>query len=577
MNGTVSGARAACVRSSVLLVLLLAATTACAQVTGEASAPALVQSTLQSARRPLVPGASLTRERAVLAPLYRSREFAPLWSGDAGATTQARAMVSALRGAGDYGLRPGDYGAQDLRERLARLDNAPRPAARAAFDLRLSAAALRLVDDLHYGRVDAREAGFEIGTGPPAIDAAAVLARLARAADTRAVLAAVEPPFRHYRLLLAQLARYRALATDPALTRLPPLPARLVRRGESYAGIPRLRRLLAALGDLPVSLATDTGTVLDAPLAEALTRYQARHGLEPDAILGPATFAQLTRPLAYRVRQIVLTLERWRWLPYFDAPSIVVNIPQFRLYAFAGPGDSEAGMLRMNVIVGGVYPRTRTPVFSGKLRYVVFRPYWDVPYSITKREMLPQIHADPAYLATHDLQIVDGPGDTATVVAPTPRAIAALATGRLRLRQRPGPDNALGLVKFIFPNAHNVYLHATPAHSLFSKARRDLSHGCIRVADPVALARYVLRNADTEWTRSRIEAAMHGTHTERVDLVTPVPVYILYGTAVAAEDGRALFFNDIYGQDRRLSRLLSLAPVGAGVSGESTSPGAPRS
>jgi murein L,D-transpeptidase YcbB/YkuD len=261
------------------------------------------------------------------------------------------------------------------------------------------------------------------------------------------------------------------------------------------------------------------------------------------------------------VRQIDLTLERWRWLPPFVTPPIIVNIPQFRLFAFRTTEDRVADILQMDVIVGKTYPRMQTPVFESDMRYLVFRPYWDVPSSILRNEMLPKIRANPGYLAAQRLQIVNGQGDDSPVVAPSPAAIEALAAGKLRLRQMPGEDNALGLVKFLFPNTYNVYLHSTPAHRLFKESVRTFSHGCIRVSDPLALATHVMRDEPGEWTREKIDATMNGTKTVRVNLQRPITVLILYGTALATEAGPVMFFEDIYGYDRKLEQRLSLPPA----------------
>jgi len=269
----------------------------------------------------------------------------------------------------------------------------------------------------------------------------------------------------------------------------------------------------------------------------------------------------LTTSFAKRVRQIDLTLERWRWLPPFDTPPIIVNIPQFRLFAFRTTEDRVADILQMDVIVGKTYPRTQTPVFESDMRYVVFRPYWDIPPSILRNEMLPKIRANPGYIAAQRLQIVRGPGDDSPVVPPSPEAIEALAAGKLRLRQMPGEDNALGLVKFMFPNVYNVYLHSTPAHRLFNESVRAFSHGCIRVSDPLSLATHVMRDEPGDWTREKIDATMNGSKTVRVNLQHPIRVLILYGTALASEAGPILFFNDLYGLDQKLERQLGLAPA----------------
>jgi len=217
--------------------------------------------------------------------------------------------------------------------------------------------------------------------------------------------------------------------------------------------------------------------------------------------------------------------------------------------------------LQMDVIVGRTYPQAQTPVFEGDMRYVILRPYWDVPYSIIQHEMLPKIRANPDYLNVQHLELASGPDDSSPAVPPTPENVAALAAGKLRLRQQPGEDNALGLVKFIFPNSYNVYLHSTPAHSLFKEPARAFSHGCIRVSDPLALATLVLKDAPGNWTGEKIQAAMNGTTSVRVDLARPINVLILYATALATEAGPVLFFDDIYGYDRILERQLGLAPV----------------
>jgi murein L,D-transpeptidase YcbB/YkuD len=282
-----------------------------------------------------------------------------------------------------------------------------------------------------------------------------------------------------------------------------------------------------------------------------------RVGLDPDGVLGPATFRALTTPLSRRVEQIELTLERMRWLPRtLDVPPIIVNIPQFRLFALRTPRDFAADILQMNVIVGATFDSRETPVFAAQMRYVVLNPYWDVPFSIMKREQLPEIEADADWVARNGFQIVDGPGDDARPVGVTEQNVKRLAQGKLRLRQVPGPANALGRIKFMFPNRHNVYLHDAPSRALFAASRRAFSHGCIRVADPMGLLLHVLRD-DPQWTRERIEQTLAGSAATRITLPHPIPVFILYGTALATEAGDTLFFEDIYSQDAKLARLLA--------------------
>ncbi|MGH8199262.1 MAG: L,D-transpeptidase family protein [Steroidobacteraceae bacterium] len=438
--------------------------------------------------------------KRALQNLYASA-VGPLWLTHGRPTREALAILEVLQEAGAYGLEPADYDATRLST-LATAMVASHPSGiggtlyrvadpacgdlgEAQFDLDLSAAAIALVSDLHYGRIDPRAAGFELGAPrPDDLDLANAVRSLATSDNATRALASFEPQFEHYRLLEQALVHYRKLAA-----------------------------------------ASPT-----------------------DAML------------ASRVRKVDLTLERWRWLPPFQTPPIIVNIPEFRLFAFKQTADRAADILQMDVIVGRTFPRTRTPVFAADMKSVIFRPYWYVPRSIIMREMLPKIRANPVYLTAQHLEIVSvGPG--AAVLPVTRDTIAALAAGTARLRQQPGPDNALGLIKFDLPNFHDVYLHSTPAQQLFLRSRRAFSHGCIRVSDPVALAAYVLRDTPGDWTPAKIEAAMRGTETRRVALAKPIRVMILYGTVLAKEGGEVLFFDDLYGQDRRLSRRLGLAPV----------------
>jgi murein L,D-transpeptidase YcbB/YkuD len=550
----------------ILLLLLISLTRAAWAAPDSGSASADVDAALIDFDQQPLPGRTVVNEASVVQAVYERRSKRLLWSEHRRLSEQAGQLTSALGSVDRDGLEPGDYAATRIaaeRDHLASADGAA-DAEWAWFDVMLTRAAVRLVTHLHYGRIDPRTAGFELPEPRTDLDVADAVAGLATAVRVSDALAAVEPHFYHYGLLKLALARYRVLQSDPGLTQLPPIARRALHAGDAYAGAAALRRLLAALGDLP-SGATGSSTVsettgpevLDAALVEGLKRFQERHGLTADGALGAQVFAELTTPLSKRTRQIELTLERWRWLPPFDRPPIIVNIPQFSLFAFESTADRAAAIMTMKVIVGQAYPRTETPVFTGEMRYVIFRPYWDIPRSILMREMLPEIRSHPGYLEHNHLEIVAGESDAAPVLQPSAGALAALAAGKARLRQRPGEDNALGLIKFMFPNAHNVYLHSTPAHQLFLKSRRAFSHGCIRVSDPVALARHVLRNAPGIWDDDHILAAMNGgVDSMRVTLDTPIPVMILYATVQATEAGPIQFFDDIYGHDAKLQALL---------------------
>jgi murein L,D-transpeptidase YcbB/YkuD len=483
-----------------------------------------------------------------------------LWSYNRHLTREALQLIETLRTCDTLGLQPQDYGIAQIsgaEEHL--LSGNAIDIDWQDFDYLLSVAAVRLLTHLHYGRIDPKAAGFELPARLSDLDIPAAVASLAKATDVDAVVGAVEPHFYHYALLKTALMHYRALAAQPELTELPPPGRKALHIGDAYAGAPQLRKLLLALGDLtPGDIPADaiaTAPLLTPYLVKALKRFQQRHGFLPDGTLGAPTFAALTTPMPRRVRQIELTLERWRWLPSLDTPPIIVNIPQFQLFAFSTTADRVADIQQMPVIVGKSYPGTQTPVFVGTLKYVIFDPYWDIPHSITMHEVLPQWRAHPDYLARNHFEIVRGD----TVIADqnrSPATLADLANGTLRLRQRPGDDNALGPVKFVFPNAHDVYLHGTPVQRLFAQSRRAFSHGCIRVADPVALAAYVLRNTPGDWNAQKITAAMHQSQSMRINLAQPIKVMILYGTVLATEAGPVEFFDDVYGNDRRLAGLL---------------------
>jgi murein L,D-transpeptidase YcbB/YkuD len=552
----------------VLCGWLTAVTGAQAPSAGLAAAPETrIRALLAAFEAPAADPWDVARWRAPVLALYATRGYLPLWLDGRALTRPALAVLGELRAAPTFGLRALDYDADRLLAEAGILAADPAHAPRDAteLDLAITIAAARFVTDLHSGRVSPQDVGDFLEVPHGTMDVAAALGALATTNDVPGTLRRYEPPFRHYELLKRSLARYRTLATDPTLTQLPAMPRRSVKAGEPYAGAAALARLLAALGDLDAAATPPqpgaNGT-LDAALSSGLARFQTRHGLAPDGALGAATWAALTTPLDRRIRQIELSLERLRWLPpKLPTPPIIVNIPQFRLFAFSGLEDDEKSMLAMDVIVGRTFRPAHTPVFAADMKFVVFRPFWDVPASIVRNELLPKMRASASWADRNGFELVRGQGDDAVAVPVTPENLAALERGTLRVRQKPGAENSLGLVKFMLPNRYNVYLHSTPAQSLFRQSQRAFSHGCIRVADPVALARFVLRD-DPAWTQERILEAMQtprppGALPLRVYLKAPLRVFILYATAIGSEDGRTLFFGDLYGHDAKLDALLA--------------------
>ena len=479
----------------------------------------------------------------------------PLWLDPVGRpAASARDALRLLADAGSDGLVAQDYRADELAVRAAALSATPGTADAPRFEHDLGEAMLHFAHDLHLGRVDPRSVGFQVDRPRTAeADLDSLLAKAVSTGRLPELIGELRPRFEQYAQLRSALARYTALTVGSAWT-----PLRIktpLRPDERSDSMPDVRRRLVALGDMQAGV--DSGGIeYDVALAQAVGRFQSRHGLPVDGVIGRATLASLNVPPTTRVRQIELAMERLRWLPAPGARPIVgINIPMFRLWAY-DPARSGEPPLDMGVVVGRAL-NTRTPVLSAEIRHLIFRPYWNVPRSIVRNELLPAVARDPGYLARHDMELVRGPGDDAEVVPQGPEGLSALQVGALRVRQRPGPKNSLGLVKFIFPNAADVYLHGTPATELFGRARRDFSHGCVRVEDPVALAQWLLHD-QTQWSRERIAQAMAGAGPLRVELTRPIPVVLFYMTAMSMPRDHALHFaDDLYGHDARLIRALA--------------------
>lgn len=541
----------------LLLVLVLLALPRVLQA-DEVELPlqALVRTLSAERLHPYVDWRGIERHLDPVRRFYAARGWEPAWTRQGEPTPQLRELLLELREARHKGLDPGDYDGLRLTYLLIDIMTNPDAAPEdwALWDVAMSAALSRYVSDLHFGRVDPATLGLGLVVDRGRLDVATILAAIAGSGDPRMVLADIEPGFRTYEILKRVLAHYRELTLEPDFTALPPLPGRSLRPGEPWTGASALRRLLVALGDLPAG-APPVGRLYDERLAAGVRAFQQRHGLEADGTIGQRTWRELTTPLAARVRQIELSLERWRWVPpRLDSPPIVVNIPQYKLFAFRDTSDDVDHMLVMDVVVGSAFRETLTPVFSADMTHLVFRPYWDVPWTIATREILPQARADRRWLESNGFEIVNGFGDDAPVVAVDDASLAAVAVGTARIRQKPGPGNSLGRVKFMLPNRYNVYLHDTPAGHLFARARRDFSHGCVRLSDPVALAQFVLRD-DPAWTPERIAEAMSAEVPATVRLPRPIRVYFVYQTAIASAR-RVFFFEDIYGQDVALDAAL---------------------
>jgi L,D-transpeptidase YcbB len=491
--------------------------------------------------------------------LYEAASYTPVWVRDGHPTIQATALIQALQNSQQKGLNPQDYDGSGWSERLSALKNASIDATTVAhFDADLSLKTMRYLSDLHVGRVNPKHFKFAIAVSQKSYDLPQfLLQKVVGASNVPEVLNEVEPPYYGYRRTEAALATYLALAEQDQGPSLPEV-AKTLGPGDTYPGVELLAQRLRLLGDLPPNAVVDTNSaVYQGALVDGVKHFQARHGLGADGRLGKATVSQLNVPLSFRVQQLEDALERWRWLPVDFSPlPVAVNIPEFVLRVFSP--DHRIAM-RMNVIVGKAV-RHETPVFAQDMKYIVFRPYWNVPYSITRSEIIPSLQKDSGYLARKGFEVTDQRGRIVTSGAVGAEVMAQLRAGKLLVRQRPGPSNSLGLIKFIFPNVNNVYLHSTPAQSLFAQSRRDFSHGCIRLEKPAELAAWLLQD-QPKWTLPAVNAAMQsGPDNQQVNLSRPVPVVIIYLTAVVEENGEIYFFDDIYGHDRSLNAVLAKGP-----------------
>ena len=528
-----------------------------------AEVQAAVQRIIEAGRHPLLKWPDISDCVPALAAAAAGEPDGLVWFVAGGGHPSLDGALLALARAERHGLDPADFDAVSLAVRWRELQRMAAPAARdlAAFDTALSVAVVRFLSSVHEGRVEPRMVGFDYDVSAKRLDA---LASLRSARDEVGGMATavelVRPLFPVYYRLMNALAVYRGLAAAGEPPEVPGLRtgARKISPGQPWEGAAALASRLAAVGDLPADAplpAPAAGVpVYGGALVDAVKRFQDRHALESDGAIGPATIAALNVPLASRVRQIELALERERWLPELvSQPYLLVNVPLFRMWA-SDPGVAGEP-LRMNVVVGKSVGHA-TPIFISEMEYIVFRPYWNPPPRILRAEIIPRERREPGYLASEDMEIVEIGSQGGAALQPTPANLDAVLAGRLLLRQRPGPKNSLGPAKFIFPNDEDVYMHGTPARQLFSRARRDFSHGCIRVEDPVSLAEWLLRD-DRNWTRERILAAMGGAMPTQVNLRHKLTVMIFYDTVYVDSAGVVSFADDYYGHDAKLVEALA--------------------
>jgi murein L,D-transpeptidase YcbB/YkuD len=500
--------------------------------------------------------------------LYVSHQHEPIWINGLRPTSRFDDLIAALNGIRAHGINPERYDIDALeaaRAATSRRLLRRRPLEEIAvvpLDVRATWAWIRAAADLSAGAADVEGPADKLWRlKRQKID---FQKKLASAIDRGAIqqqLAAFAPANPEYLRLKDAYENYVAIAEAGGWTSLPM--NLTLKKGDRSPHLAALAARLHATGDLGSKRFEEvregsnrskgsTEPVYGGELAEAVARFQHRHGLEPDGVVGRRVVAEMNVPVASRIRQLELNLERWRWLPRdLGERYIFVNVPEYRLEIHEG----QRIALAMNVITGA--KSTPTPIFSETLTHIVFSPYWNVPDGIASGETIPAVQADPSFLNRNQIEVV---GTSGKVVDPsTIDWSAATDEGEFpyRFRQRPGSSNSLGLVKFMFPNEYDVYLHDTPADLLFKRAYRALSHGCVRVEQPQRLAEYLLKD-QPEWTADRITEAMRSGEERHVKLWRPIAVHLMYWTARVHEDGTVHFRPDVYGRDsRELSTLVA--------------------
>ncbi len=500
--------------------------------------------------------------QSIVAAFYEARNYEVAWTRDGVPTPTAKAFIEQFQNASAKGLIPEDYDASRWDGRIQAL-SAKSDDAISSFDVAITVNVLRYISDLHMGRVNPAHFNFEIPVQDKKYNLAEFVSDNAvDAADVPKLIAGVEPDSEDYRRTEQALAHYLDLAKQQQEENADPLPAvaKTVSTGGSYPAADALLQRLQLEGAAdpapapPADAPAPRHTTYTAALATAVKHYQQRHGLTDDGKLTPQTIKSLNVPLSERVLQLENSLERWRWLPEpYLHPRLMVNLPEFLLRGYTPDNTQD---FSMRVVVGQAKDNHDTPVFAHMMKYLVFRPYWNVPVSIARKEIVPHVAANPGYLASKNFEAVNNKGVVQTGV--TARQIQQ---GMVMVREKPGPKNSLGLVKFMFPNQYDIYLHSTPAVSLFQRTRRDYSHGCIRVQKPIDLATWVLQDNSGDWDTDKITDAMNnGPDNKTVSLKTQLPIVIFYLTAHVDEDGQVDFFDDIYGYDADMQQVFAKGP-----------------
>ncbi len=491
----------------------------------------------------------LKEQAGWLKKFYREREFELGWFKNNKIVPQAEEMLDVIKKADEDGLNPQKYQFVDFDKLFAELKSSRRNIDKYAeiekeIDVALSATYFVWASDFYRGVVipaENKEIEWDVKKNRMQLDKALMV--VLNELESRYPYASFDHLHPEYGRLKSGLAKYKKIRDEGGWPKVS-ADAKL-RVGQRAAVVPALRKRLGLAGD---------DAVYSADLSQALKKFQKSQGLKPDGALGAETAKQLNIPVEERIKQIILNMERWRWLPQSLEPNyLMVNIPEYKLFVV----EDNKRKMSMNVIVGKTM--NSTPVFSDKMEYVVLSPYWNVPVSIIMNEIGPKVAANSAYLDRLDMEVIDSKGE---VINPSSIDWNSITEENwtYTLRRRPGPKNDLGDVKFIFPNSKDIYLHDTPHNELFSQEKRGFSHGCVRVEKPLELAEYLLK--EVGWTSKEIKAAIAERKEKQVKLKTDLPVYLVYFTAWADDDGTVHFRDDIYGHDKTLAeKLISQPPA----------------
>jgi len=506
-------------------------------------------------------GTERIHAQKALPRFYQKRGYLPAWIGGEGPQHHMDVLVKCIKAADREGLNPEDYhlkrilaNREDIRKNQKK-NRILNPGRWVDLDLLLTDAFLMYGSHLLSGRINPESVDPEWVANRRGAELDRVLENALNSNGIEEALQGVLPAQSGYGLLKHALARYRGIVHRGGWATVSEGP--VLKRGDRGKRVAELRTRLSEerWSAAPEAKYPDDDR-FDEALESMVRDFQCCHGLNPDGVVGQDTLSALNVSAETRVRQVEINMERWRWLPEdLGNPHLIVNMADFVLCVT----QDQRQVMEMRVIVGKGY--RRTPVFSGKITYLVFSPYWQVPPGIAVKDKLPLIKKDPAYLLKQHMRVFQGWNAEAREIDPASVDWARVNEKNFpyRLRQDPGPDNALGKVKFMFPNRFNVYLHDTSSPELFEKTSRTFSSGCIRIQKPIELAEYLLKD-DPRWNRQAIQDEIAKNTEKTVILKMPVDIHLLYWTVFVDNEGILNFRKDIYGRDARLMKALDVNP-----------------